>query len=179
MKKYPGYILTAALFAGLLSSCISEDESAEAIHQEDLRKIQAFVEGTDIQYSRKAEVGNGIVLLFTEQNEDGAATEVGDSLMVHYSGYFLNGQVFDTSIEQVARENDLYTPTRPYDPFAIVLGYSQVIPGWHFALDQMKQGEKATALIPSALAYGRQGSRSIGPNTVLAFDLELVEVKKP
>ena len=99
MKKYPGYILTAALFVALLSSCVSEDESAEAIHQENIKTIQAFVEGTDIQYSRKADLGNGIVLLFTDENEDGAATEVGDSLMVNYTGYFLDGRVFDTSIE--------------------------------------------------------------------------------
>src|SRR5690606_12382467 len=150
MKKYPGYILTAALFVALLSSCVSEDESAEAIHQENIKTIQAFVEGTDIQYSRKADLGNGIVLLFTDENEDGAATEVGDSLMVNYTGYFLDGRVFDTSIEQVARDENLHNPAREYDPFAVVLGYSQVIPGWHFALDQMKEGEKATALIPSA-----------------------------
>lgn len=180
MKKYPGYILTAALFVGLLSSCVSEDESAEVIHQRNIETIQAFVEDTDIPYTKKVEAGNtGITLLFTGENEDGVTTEVGDSLMVNYTGYFLDGRIFDTSIESVARENNLYNQARDYEPFAVVLGYSQVISGWHHALDQMKEGEKTTALIPSAFAYGRRGQGPIGPNTVLAFDLELVEVKKP
>lgn len=180
MNSISKYLLTAALFTGLLSSCVSEDESAEVIHQEDLTKIQAFVEATDIPYSRKVEVGNsGITLLFTEEKASGVAPEEGDSLMVNYTGRFLDGRVFDTSVEQIARDNDMYNQTRDYEPFAIILGYSQVIPGWHHALYQMKEGEKATALIPSAWAYGPRGRAPIiGPNTVLAFDLELVEVKK-
>lgn len=179
MSRVSRYLLTTALVTGLLSSCVSEDESSEAIHQEDLRKIQAFVESTDIPYSRKIEAGNtGIILLFTEENEDGLATEEADSLFVNYTGYLLDGQVFDTSVEQVARENNMYTPGIPYEPYPVALWYTRVIPGWHYALDQMRAGEKATVLIPSSLAYGRQGQGLIEPNSVLAFDLELVEVRK-
>lgn len=99
--------------------------------------------------------------------------------MVDYTGYLLDGTVFDTSVEQVARDNDMHNPSRDYAPFPIILGYSDVIGGWHIALSQMKEGEKATVLIPSIYGYGPGGSRSIRPNTVLAFDLELVEVIKP
>src|SRR5690606_11017001 len=97
---------------------------------------------------------------------------------VNYTGYFLDGTVFDTSIEQVARDNNLFDSNRDYAPFPIKLAYSQVITGWHYALIQMKEGEKATALFPSRYGYGTSGRGSIGPNTVLAFDLELVEVRK-
>jgi len=178
MNRVSTYLLTAALSLGLLS-CVSEDESAEVIHQRDVTTIQEFVETTDIPYTRKVEVGNsGITLLFTEEQPGGVAAEEGDSLLVNYTGYFLDGRVFDTSIEQTARDNGLFNPMRDYDPFPVILGYSQVIPGWHYALYQMKEGEKATALIPSTYAYGRQGQGAIGPNTVLAFDLDLVEVIK-
>ena len=172
-------LLAAALFVGLLSSCVSEDESTEVIHQDNVRKIQAFVEATDIQYSRKVEVADtGITLLFTEENEDGVAAEAGDSLWVNYTGYFLDGKVFDTSVEQVAKDNNMYNASRPYAPYPVKLGYTLVIEGWHYALDQMREGERATVLIPSIYGYGRRGQGAIGPNTVLAFDLELVEVKK-
>jgi FKBP-type peptidyl-prolyl cis-trans isomerase FklB len=180
MNRVSIYLLAVALLVVLLPSCVSEDESTEVIHQRDVKTIQDFVEATDIPYTRKVEVGNsGITLLFTEENASGVAPAEGDSLLVNYTGRFLDGRVFDTSIEQIARDNNMYNQSRDYQPFPIVLGYSQVIPGWHHALYQMKEGEKATALIPSAWAYGPSGrAPTIGPNTVLAFDLELVEVKK-
>ena len=171
-------LMTTALFIGLLSSCLEADESSEIIFQQDLKKIEDFVSTTDIVAVKEVTVeGTGIVLLFTEENPDGEIPVVGDSLRVDYTGYFLDGTVFDTSVEQVALDHDLHNPSRDYEPFSIRFGYG-VINGWNFALSHMKEGEKATALIPSAYAYGPLGNGPIGPNTVLAFDLELVEIKK-
>src|SRR5690554_6445574 len=170
--------MTAVLFMGLLSSCIDADESTEVVFQKDLRKIEDFVSNTDIVAVNEVTVENtGIVLLFTEENPDGDSPVVGDSLRVNYTGYFLDGSVFDTSVEQVAMDHDLHNSSIEYGPLRIRFGYG-VINGWNFALSQMKEGEKATALIPSAYAYGPLGRGTIGPNTVLAFDLELVEIKK-
>lgn len=174
-----GYFMTA-LLVGLSSSCISEGETSEDVFNRDIRSIQNFVQSTDIVPVREMTVGEtGIVLLFTEENEEGEAAAEGDSLYVHYTGYFLEGKIFDTSVEQIARDNNIYNSQNPYEPYPIVLGYSGVIPGWHYALAQMKEGDKATVLIPSIYAYGPNGRGPIAPNTVLAFDLELVEVKKP
>jgi FKBP-type peptidyl-prolyl cis-trans isomerase FkpA len=39
----------------------------------------------------------------------------------------------------------------------------------------LKKGGKGTFLLPSALGYGPGGSGSIPPNTVLIFDIELVD----
>src|SRR5690606_27576145 len=179
MKSKILYLLTA-LLVGLFSSCISEDETSDATFDEDLKKIESFIQNTDIVPVKKVPVGEtGIVLLFTEENPGGEPSASGDSLLVNYTGYFLEGKVFDTSIEQVARDNNMYNSSREYAPYPIILGYTSVISGWHYALSQMKKGEKATALIPSTYAYGPYGKGSIGPNTVLAFDLELVDVIKP
>ena len=179
MKTNILYLLTA-LLVGLFSSCISEDESSDAILDKDLKEIESFIQNTDIVPVKKVPVGEtGIVLLFTEENPGGEPSVSGDSLLVNYTGYFLDGTVFDTSIEQVATDNDMFNSNREYAPYPVILGYTSVISGWHYALSQMKEGEKATALIPSIYAYGPYGQGSIGPNTVLAFDLELVEVIKP
>lgn len=181
MKKFHPYVMATALLLVLLPSCVSEDETSEAIHQKDLTEIQAFIDNTSLVTSRQAQVGNtGITLLFTEENPSGKAVELGDTLMVNYTGYFLDGKVFDTSVEQVAKDNDLHSrPSENYKPLPVRLGYGGVIEGWHYALAQMKEGEKATVLLPSEFAYGPYGQGPIKPNTVLAFDLELVEVVKP
>lgn len=180
MTKKAFYFITA-LSLGLFSSCISDEETSEAVFDEDIKKIDNFVQSTDLVILREETVGNtGIVLLFTEENAGGEAPADGDSLMVNYTGYLLDGRVFDTSVEQVARDNNMYNASRPYGPYPIKLAYSDVIIGWHYALAQMKEGEKATALLPSIYAYGPSGRPpTIGANTVLVFDLELVEVIKP
>jgi FKBP-type peptidyl-prolyl cis-trans isomerase FklB len=53
-----------------------------------------------------------------------------------------------------------------------------VIPGWTEALQLMKEGDKWQLFIPAKLAYGEHGAgQDIGPNEVLIFEVELVEVK--
>ena|SRR5690554_6557795 len=171
--------LITALLLGLFSSCISNDETVDTAFQKNLGEIASFVQTSDIVSVREETLGNtGIVLLFTQENPSGEVPVEGDSLFVDYIGYLLDGTVFDTSIEQVARDNNLFNSNRDYTPYFIKLAYSQVIPGWHFALSQMKEEEQATALIPSRYGFGQGGQGNIGPNAVVAFDLELVEVRK-
>ena len=84
-----------------------------------------------------------------------------------YTGKLLDGTVFDAS------------DRHPGD-FEFTLGIGQVIAGWDEAVAQMNKGDKAYILIPSYLAYGARGSGSqIPPNSPLAFDIEVLDVKKP
>jgi FKBP-type peptidyl-prolyl cis-trans isomerase len=53
---------------------------------------------------------------------------------------------------------------------------NQVIPGWTEALQLMNEGSKYTLIIPPDLAYGPQGNQRIPGNSVLLFEVELLEV---
>ena len=54
---------------------------------------------------------------------------------------------------------------------------SGVIPGWTDGLKMLNKGAKAKFYIPSALAYGSQGAgQDIKPNSVLVFDIEVLDV---
>lgn len=82
--------------------------------------------------------------------------------MVHYKGTLADGTEFDAS--------DGETPV----PFPL----NGVIPGFSEALKLMPTGSKYRLYIPSDLAYGAQRrSAEIGPNQLLIFDLDLVEIK--
>lgn len=86
-----------------------------------------------------------------------------DSVSVHYRGTLLNGTEFDSS----------YSRGQPAS-FPV----NGVIKGWTEALQLMKEGAKWQLFIPSDLAYGLRGAGGdIGPNAVLQFEVELLEVK--
>lgn len=162
----------------LMASCISDEENIDVVFEQDLQKIEEYIQTVDTEYMRRETVGEtGIVLLFTEEVEEGELPEARDTLSVDYTGMLLDGTVFDTSLEQVAQDNDVFNPDRSYEPYDIILGVSNVINGWHWSLSRMKEGEKAIALIPSSYAYGTQANGPIPANSVLVFELDLVQVR--
>lgn len=81
---------------------------------------------------------------------------------VHYKGTFVDGKEFDSS----------YKRGVPAE-FPV----SGVISGWTEALQLMKVGSKYQLFIPPELGYGERGAGSvIPPNTVLIFDVELLDI---
>ncbi len=88
-----------------------------------------------------------------------------DQVKVHYTGRLLDGTVFDSSVDRG-------------EPITFPLG--QVIPGWVEGLQLMPVGSKFKFHIPSDLAYGSGGAPggTIPPNSVLVFDVELLDIVK-
>ncbi|WP_223261935.1 FKBP-type peptidyl-prolyl cis-trans isomerase [Cardinium endosymbiont of Dermatophagoides farinae] len=108
------------------------------------------------------------------------AVDKGKMVTVHYTGRLLDGTMFDTSIEEVAKANNLYNPRRPYRPLTFQVGIGQVIKGWDEGLLLLKKHEKARFFIPSALAYGLDARGDVIPaNAILLFEVEVVDVCEP
>jgi peptidylprolyl isomerase len=97
---------------------------------------------------------------------DAQQAKEGDVAVVHYTGYFLDGQVFDSSVE---RE----------EPATFTLGGGRLIRGWEEGVMRMKVGDRYRLIIPPNLAYGQEGINNlIPPNSTLIFDVELVELRE-
>ncbi len=95
----------------------------------------------------------------------GAEAKVGDRVVVHYTGTFLDGTKFDSSRDR-------------NQPFSLILGAKQVITGWDQGLVGMKTGEVRQLLIPYSLAYGENGYPPvIPPRSPLQFEVELIEIQ--
>ena len=108
---------------------------------------------------------------------NGVKPQVGQNVKVNYTGYLMDGTVFDTSVEEAAREGNVYTPGRSYGPIDFPLGQGRVIKGWDIGIGLLSEGGMATLVIPSPLAYGSRGSGSvIKANSTLVFTVELVEI---
>ncbi len=157
----------------------AEQRKAEAAQLEQLDKdialIESYLEENNIE-AQETESGLHYVI---HEKGTGPEANPSDTVSVLYKGYLMNGEVFDSNIEEVARENGMYKEGVEYGPYDLVLGRSRVIRGWHEGLDLLNEGGKATFYIPSRLGYGPNSmGPMIPPNTVLLFDVELVDVKK-
>jgi len=97
-------------------------------------------------------------------NGNGATPKNGNTVTVHYTGTFMDGTKFDSSVDRD-------------EPFSFTLGAGEVIAGWDLGVAQMKVGDKVKLTIPPELAYGRDGyPGAIPPNSTLIFEVELLAV---
>jgi peptidylprolyl isomerase len=94
----------------------------------------------------------------------GPVAKQGDSVSIHYTGTFLNGQKFDSSRDR-------------NQPFTFKAGVGQVVPGFDMAVLGMKKGQRRKVTIPPELGYGARGGGPIPPNSTLVFDIELLDIK--
>lgn len=97
------------------------------------------------------------------ESGDGATPGATSTVVTHYHGTFVDGTVFDSSVDR----------GQPAE-----FGVNQVIPGWTEALQLMSVGDKWRIACPPHLAYGEQGAGdSIPPNTALVFEIHLIDIK--
>ena len=111
---------------------------------------------------------SGLYVVITQPGA-GANPGSGDVVKVKYTGKLMDGKVFDSSDKNPQTQAGIDFP----------LGQGAVIPGWDEGVRQLKKGGKGLLIIPSGLAYGVEGAPgAIPPNSVIMFDVELVDVKK-
>lgn len=101
-----------------------------------------------------------------------------DVVSVNYIGQLLSGKVFDTSIDTIAKQNNINQPGRKYEPLQFQIGAGQMIKGFEAAAKQMRKGGKAIVLLPSSLAYGGRSVGEIAPYSPLLFTMEMVDFHK-
>lgn len=147
------YVLPILLVTFALSSCAKKKAEEQAIIDENI--ILEYISDNNLN---AVATGSGLYYVIDSQG-NGASCNSNSTVRVAYSGYFTNGEVFDESGSE-----------------GIEFPLQGVIKGWTEGIPYFKEGGSGKLLLPSALAYGTTGSGSIPPNTVLIFDVELIEV---
>ncbi len=130
--------------------------------------IKSKAEGMAFLNSNKSQPGvqtlpDGLQYLVLT-NGTGPLPSASDTVTVNYRGTLIDGTEFDSSYKRG-------------QPATFPVG--GVIRGWTEALQKMPVGSKWKLFIPSELAYGEQGQRGIPPNSVLIFEVELLDTKAP
>lgn len=133
------------------------EEAAEVI-KKDGETIDAYLAENNITAQTTE---SGLRYVITEPGEGENAAK-GNQVSVHYNGTLLDGTKFDSSYDRG-------------QPFQFPLGQGRVIMGWDEGIALLNKGAKATLYIPSTLAYGERAMGSIPANSILKFDVELVD----
>ena len=95
----------------------------------------------------------------------GSKAELGKTVVVHYTGWLLDGTKFDSSVDRGT-------------PFEFPLGGGRVIKGWEEGVATMNIGGKVELTMPPELAYGASGAGGvIPPNATLKFEVEFLDQK--
>lgn len=120
---------------------------------------KAFLEKNKTQPNVKT-TASGLQYI-VEKEGTGKSPTLNDTVKAHYTGTLIDGTKFDSSLDR----------GQPAE-FPV----SGVIKGWTEALQMMKPGGKVKLVIPPDLGYGASARPGIPANSVLLFDVELLEV---
>lgn len=107
----------------------------------------------------------GVEIETTQAGDGSTFPTRGQTVVVHYTGTLTDGTRFDSSRDRGA-------------PFSFVIGVGQVIRGWDEGVAKMSVGQRAVLTCSPDFAYGERGYPGIiPPNSVLQFDVELLEIR--
>lgn len=159
-----------------------EMKRIEAEREERRKKLERLAIDKAVSFvnmKQEAETSETGLQYVFQQRGEGPKPKDGDDMLINYSGYFPNGQMFNTSLMEVAELYDNLDPGKrdrgQYRPIITNTNDPRLIPGFREALQLMRVGDKMTVFIPSHLGYGEAGNRPyIPPNADLIFELELL-----
>ncbi|MEJ7769937.1 MAG: FKBP-type peptidyl-prolyl cis-trans isomerase [Chitinophagaceae bacterium] len=117
---------------------------------------------------------SGLNYVIMKQGE-GVRAAPGDSVVVVYTGRYLNGQVFDTCDSTVAVKHGIYHPSREYGPVTLPV-VPEVSSGFQEALMLFPKGTEVMLILPSKLFYGADGHNSEPPYTPLTCEVKIVDI---
>ncbi|AJC71590.1 MAG: peptidylprolyl isomerase [Thermococcus sp.] len=95
--------------------------------------------------------------------------ESGDFVLFNYTGRYEDGEVFDTSYEDIAKEHGIFVEDREYAPIGVTIGAGEIIPGIEEALIGMEVGEKKEVVVPPEKGYGMPREDLIVPVPIEQF----------
>jgi peptidylprolyl isomerase len=141
-------------------SLLIQRQALAHVAQNNLQEADQFMEKNRTQ-DKVMELQPGKLQIRTDKEGSGPQVAENGTPLLHYTGRFINGEIFDTS--------------RDAEPVALSL--SQTIPGFRQGVQGMKEGEVRTVYVHPDLGYGAGGQ--LPPNSLLIFEVEVVKAEAP
>ena len=150
-------LLFCLLIVTAFSACkMDEGISPEEQLAADEIRIKEFITTNNIPALRHQ---TGVYYQILEPGSGNLEYSTNTMIKAKYTLRLLNGNTIPQSTE----------------PVDFKLG--GVIPGWQIGIPLIQKGGKIRLIVPSGYAYGRQGQNGIPSNSILDFDIELVDAR--
>lgn len=137
-----------------IGSCDSQSQA-----EKDEEEILSYLSANSLNAEKTT---SGIFYIIDVEGSGAHPTEFA-SVEVYYEGRLTNDKVFDSTDPNESAEFNLF----------------QVIEGWQIGIPLFKKDGKGTLFIPSRFGYGTKGTANIPKNSVLIFDIELLNFQEP
>lgn len=158
ISRFPAFFLLTLLLAAFgFSACNPDSVSAcEKRTEQQGEDIEKYL--TDKGLKDNAQKTAEGIYYIIETNGTGDRPSISSKITVNYKGYFLDDKSFDQGTD-------------------ISFFLSEVIQGWQIGMQLFKEGGKGKLFIPSCYGYGSNPPSGIPKNSVLVFDIELLQVR--
>ena len=145
------YLSVIVLFMIVITSC----EKIQTQAEKDDEIINNYLNEHDLE----AEYHESGLYYHIIDEGTGGHPDISSTVEVKYKGYLTNDQVFDQTTGEETVE--------------FLLG--DLINGWQIGIPLLQKGGKGILYLPSALGYGSRSAGIIPSNSVLIFEIELVD----
>ena len=147
-------LFLAVCFLLILSGCVQDSPNIKQIEN-----LQFFIDNKS--NNRVIEIEPGLQYIELKKGgSDGMNPQLNQIISAHFHGTLTNGEVFWSSLDS--------------EPLTIEL--SKLIVGCQKIISIMEVGDKWRAFIDPTMAYGEEGRPGIPSNSILVFEIELLEV---
>ena len=179
LETIPGGPLQMDLFIEAMTKELNLDTANLLLDRSKIMGIiQTYMMKAEEERAKKADLENNLFFENNKKNKNvittasglqyevlkqgsGAKPKATDKVKVHYHGTLIDGTVFDSSVDRGA---------------PIEFELDKVIPGWTEGVQLMSVGSKYRFFIPPALGYGPRSVGKIKPNSILIFEVELLDI---
>ena len=151
--KYLSIFSLGIFIIFMFNSCSKKKE--EELKEEQDKIISEYITSNNIDATKS---NSGLYYSITKEGSSKKPNST-SQVRVSYKGYLINGTEFDKS-----------------DSTGVVFKLNQVIEGWTEGITYFGEGGEGTLFIPSHLGYGNQSKENIPKNSVLLFDIKLIDV---
>lgn len=164
---FVGIVLSSSIF--IFISCKKNNEEERT--NDENRRIESFITTKKWEYTKTNNIYQIIRIPAYGYN-----VSLGDAVSINYSGYTLDGKVFDTNVKDIAKKAKLDTVIRSFRPLEFVVGESNLIEGLNSGLVGINEGDSATIIFPSSIGFGGNAFGTVESWSPLAYDIKLIKV---
>ena len=163
-----GKLIASAIFISisfLIVSCGNSIDAPPRTAQTEQNELDNAIASIEAQGFDVDTTESGLFYVIHKEGT-GPLPQAGDTCSLIYTGYFLNGVIFDSS--------GFYYPDSVWHFNHLE---QSLIPGFNDGIGLLNKGAEADIIVPSSLAYGPNGNGNIQPYTPLFFSMIMRDLK--